>query len=80
LCTQRRLALEAECPLEAARKLRRGPNVVGQDEDVLGLEGAILVQQPADPLDDDGRLPGAGTRENHQRPVAPLDGGALLRR
>ena len=71
-------ALDTDGRLEAVAELGRGPDVVRQDEDVLGGEVRVLVEKVADALDDDGRLARPGTGEDHQRPVAPLDGRALL--
>ena len=70
--------LEAERALEALAELGRGPDVVRQDEDVLGCEVWIALEQVADALDDDGRLAGPGAGEDHERPVAPFDRRALL--
>ena len=69
--------LDTEGLLEALQQLARGPHVVGQDEDVLRGQGAVTVEQLADPLDDHGGLPGAGASEHHKRTVTPLDGGPL---
>ena len=69
--------LDTEGPLEALHQLARSADVVGQDEDVLRRQRTVAVEQMADPLDDHGGLAGAGSREHHQRPVAPLDGGPL---
>ena len=64
--------------LEAVAQLGRSPDVVCQDEDVLGGEVRILLEKVADALDDDGRLAGPGAGEDHERPFAPFDRPALL--
>ena len=79
LCTHSRLATSSPSSfLEPLHQLRRGLDVVGQDEDVLRLERRIRREQVADALDDDRRLAGARAGKHHQRPVAPLDRGSLF--
>ena len=70
--------LDAECFLEPVHQLRRGLDVVGQDEDVLRLERRIRREQMADTLDDHGRLARARTGKDHQRSSAPFDRGSLF--
>ena len=64
--------------LEAVAQLGRSPDVVCQDEDVLGRQVRILIQKESDALDHDGRLACTGAREDHERPLAPLDRPALF--
>ena len=84
----------------AIAELLRRPDVVGQDEDLLGEERpgervvvvaglrrqeapsgswpvAPFVRRSSDPLDDDARLAGAGTSDDDERPLVPLDDAAL---
>jgi hypothetical protein len=70
--------LQPEQPLQPIRQLCRGLDVVGQQEHVLWLEGLVAREQMADALDHHRRLARAGAGQDHQRTVAPLDGGALL--
>ena len=79
LWTHRRAAFSRPIgALEAVAELGRGPDVVCQDQDVLGSEVRVLLEQVADALDDDGRLARPGAGEDHERPLAPFDRGALL--
>jgi len=59
-------------------ELARGLHVVGQDEQVLREEAFAVLQQPLDPFHDDPRLAGARARDDHHRPIAPLDDAALV--
>ncbi len=60
-------------------KLARGLDVVGEYQDLLGKQAILVGQQPADALDDDPRLAGAGTGDDHGGTVAVLDDALLLR-
>ena len=79
LWTHSRLAISRPSSLlEPLDQLRRGAHVVGQDEDVLRREARLRAEQVADALNHNGGLARARAGKHHQRPVAPLDGGALL--
>ena len=78
---------DADHLVQASLELLRGLDVVGQDQEVLGEErvqvvrvrgGALGLEQPADALHDDLGLARAGTGDDHDRPVAPLDDPALV--
>jgi hypothetical protein len=60
--------------LELARCL----HVVGQDEDLLGEEVFLGLEEPPDALDDDAGLARAGTCDDHDRSVGMLDDAPLL--
>ena len=45
---------------------------------LLGQQVLARLEQPPDALDDDPGLAGPGARDDHDRPVAPLDDPALL--
>ena len=69
--------------IEPLLQLPRGLHVVGQDEDVVGHQGVRAVAAPGleqvpNPLDDDPRLARPRARDDHGRPVAPLDDPLLL--
>ncbi len=59
-------------------QLARGLHVVGQEQDLLGQQVLAGLEQVPHPLDDDAGLAGPGPRDDHDRPVAPLDDTALL--
>ena len=59
-------------------QLARRLDVVGQDEELLGQEVLLRLEQPADALDDDAGLAGARAGDDDDRPVAMLDDGPLL--
>ncbi len=65
--------------VEPLHQLRRSPDVVGQDKDVLGLQGRVRREQMPNALDDDRCLARARAGEHHQRPGCPFHGSLLLR-
>ena len=66
--------------VQSILELARGLHVVGQDQQVLRQQPVAVLEQPLDPLDDDPRLAGPGARDDHHRPIAPLDDPALVGR
>ena len=70
----------ADRGVQPVPQLARGLHVVGQDQDLLGQQVLARLEQMPDPLDDDPRLAGPGARDDHDRPVAPLDDPALVGR
>ena len=69
---------DADGRLDPLAQFGRCLHVVGQDEQVLGLEVFPCLEEVADPFDNDACLPGAGSSDDHGRPVAPLDDPLLL--
>ena len=65
--------------LDPLAQLARGLDVVGQDQDRLRCQVRLGREQPGDALDDDPRLARARPGDDHRRPIAELDDGALLR-
>jgi len=59
-------------------QLARGLDVVRQDQDLLGEEVGLRLEEPADALDDDSRLARSCASDHHERAVAVLDDGSLL--
>ena len=59
-------------------ELGRGLDVVGEDQEVLWLEGPLRAQEVRHALDDQPRLARAGAGDDHRRPLAPLDDAQLL--
>src|SRR5207244_4600488 len=64
--------------LDSLAELAGGLDVVGQDEDLLGKEVVLGLEEVSDALDDDTRFAGSCAGNNHQRTIAVLDDLALL--
>ena len=61
-------------------QLVRRLDVVREHEDLLRQEVLAGPQQVGDALHDDACLAGSGARDHDDRPVAPFDDPALVRR
>src|SRR5688500_13378973 len=59
--------------LDPYTQLAGGLDVVRQDEEILGEEIILGLEQPVDPLDDDPRLAGARARDDDHWPIGVLD-------
>ena len=64
--------------LDPLAQFRGGLDVVGQDQELLREEVLCVLEEPPDPLDDDPGLARPGTRDDHDRAIAPLDDSPLL--
>lgn len=64
-------------PPGCAPQLARGLDVVGQDEELLGEQVLLRLEEMTDALDDDARLARPRARDDNGRTLAVLDDGAL---
>ena len=67
----------AHALVDPLAQLARRLDVVGQDEQLLGEEVVLRLEQPADALDDDAGLARARAGDDHDRAIAMLDDGPL---
>ena len=73
--------LKAERLLEPIEQLSRRPGRCKSERGCSRARDPVESrEQVSYPLDDNRRLARAGTGEHHQRPLAPFDRGALVRR
>jgi len=75
---QARRPRRADAFLNSFAKLARRLDVVRQDEQLLRNEVSLRLEEPSDALDDGAGLPGPGSGDDDERPIAVLDDRALF--